>query len=626
MKEAELNKLKSLYEKAKRIYYNDPNGKQLMTDAQFDKLEDKLKRLDPKWKGFKAGSPVVKKLKAKLPVPIFSLDKVKTEKAIQAFLSEGDYVVVMDKLDGSSLELVYEGGKPTRLFTRGDGKIGGEVSFLIPYLRGIPQKVSTKSRVIVRCEGLFTKAAFDKHKHEFDAARNAASGILNRQDIHKAVKDLSVVALQMLEPNVKMSQGLKWLKSNGFRTVAWKVFPAAKLNFNNLSKLLQKRKSVGNFQMDGLVLVYDEKNVLPKSGNPDWGVAFKENVSVENAPVTTVRKVHWKISPHGVIIPRVEFDPIDMDGAKVKFATAFHAKFVMRNKIGPGAKVAIVRSGDIIPQIVKVVKTGRESLPLMSEVGDYTWDKTKTNIVLVDAKNNENVRMQKIARCFAKLDIDFIRGGVVKKMYAAGFDNIRKILKAKPADFERIEGVKSALANKMWTAIHSKTDNGVPLTQLMDASGVFPRGVSQTRLDLVAEKLNLMMLAKRPVDVIVQRISSLPGFQETTARMIAKGLVKFEKWCSITGLKINDALKPKAVKVQSNKLKGLNVTWTGYRNADQEQAVQSFGGNVVSFGSKTQVLLVSPTGKTSGKADKARERQIPVMTWSEFSKKYGVSE
>lgn len=621
-----LDQLKQLYLKAKKVYYEDPNGKQLMTDAQFDKLEDKLKSLDPKWKGFKTGSPVVKKMKVKLPVPIFSLDKIKTEKAILSWLEDGDYIVVMDKLDGSSLELIYEGGKPTRLFTRGDGKIGGEVSFLIPYLRGIPQKVSTKSRVIIRCEGLFTKAAFEKHRHEFDAARNAASGILNRQDIHKAVKDLSVVALQLLEPNVKMSEGLKWLKRNGFRTVAWKVFPSAKLNFNNLSKLLEKRKSVGNFQMDGLVLVYDQKNVLPKSGNPDWGVAFKENVSVENAPVTTVKKVHWKISSHGVIVPRIEFDPINMDGAKVRFATAFHAKFVIKNKIGPGAKVAIVRSGDIIPQIVKVVKTGKEALPLMSEIGDYTWDKTKTHIVLVDAKGNESVRMQKIARCFAKLDVDFIRGGVVKKLYAAGFDNVRKLLKAQPKDFERVEGVKSALANKIYTAIHSKTDKGFPLTQLMDASGVFPRGVSQTRLDAVAEKLNLMKLATLPEAKIVERISQIPGFQETTAAMIAKGLVKFEKWRTITGLKVNEAAKPKAPSVKVNKLKGLAVTWTGYRSADQETAVIQNGGTVVSFGGKTQVLLVSPTGKASGKADKARERKIPVMTWAEFSKKYGVSE
>jgi NAD-dependent DNA ligase len=80
--------------------------------------------------------------------------------------------------------------------------------------------------------------------------------------------------------------------------------------------------------------------------------------------------------------------------------------------------------------------------------------------------------------------------------------------------------------------------------------------------------------------------------------------------------------KKKKVKTKSEKLEGQNVTWTGYRDKEQEAIVQENGGQVVSFGSKTTVLLVSPSGKSSSKGDKARERGIPVMTWDEFKRKF----
>jgi len=615
-----LDQLKTKYLAAKKAYYNDPNGKTNMSDEAFDALEDLIKEKDPKWKGFKAGAPVFTKTKRKLPVPMFSLDKVKTAKQLVGFQEayDGD-AVIMDKLDGSSLELGYIGGKPDFLITRGNGTIGGDVSYLIPHLRGIPQSISTKKRVIIRCEGLFTKAAFEKYKDEFDAARNAASGVLNRKDVHKAVRDLQVVALSVLEPNMSPSKGLTWLKAQQFRTVAWRSFPMDRINVEMLDKLLAKRKESGQFQIDGLVIAYDKVNQIPRSGNPDWSVAFKSNVSVEDAPVTTVKEVHWKVSPHGYIIPRIEFEPLTMDGAKVKFATAFNGKYVEDNKLGPGAQVKIVRSGDIIPYIVEVTKQARKASKPPASLGPIGWDKTETNWVLDDPKNNAEFRAQKIARTFQVLDVDYLRGKTVDRLIAAGFDNVTKILKADADDFLRVEGFKEASANKLFQAIHEKVDKGFPLTQLMDASGGFPRGVGQTRLDSIAEHHNLMQLATMDKDELIELISAIPGFQEKSATLIATGLPKFAKWVRITGLKVRAKAK---VKTTSQKLAGQYVSFTGFRDKNAETTIQENGGQVGNFGGKTTVLLVSPTGKASGKADIARGKGIPVMTLDQFYKKF----
>ena len=618
---ATLDQLKDQYLAAKEKYYNDKNGKNLMSDAMFDKLEDKIRKADPKWKGFKAGAPVNKKTKVKLPVPMFSLDKLKAP-TVQAWLDSqnpNDEVTLSDKLDGSSLEIVYTKGRPTFCATRGNGVIGGEVSFLIPHLR-IPQKVGT-SDFTIRCEGLFSKAGFLKYKAEFDAARNAASGILNRQDVHHSMKDLKVVVLQVMKPNVQPSKGLRWAKQKGFIVVPFKVFKIRELNAHNLSTLLAQRKVASKFDMDGLVLTLDKVNKLPMNGNPDWAKAFKENIDADSATVTTVRKVVWEISSHGLIKPVVIYDPVNWDGAKLVKATAFNAAFVNANGIGVGAKIAILRSGEIIPYIAKVLKKVKPSVPDPKVFGEYHLTKNDTDYVLSAPLENEDFRVKKIARFFANLEVDYLREQTVRKMYEVGFDNVKSITRATVKDFMGIPGIQAKGANKLYEAIHSKIDQGVPVVKLMDASGVFPSGMGETRFETIAKYHDLLDLCALPESEQLAILLKIPGFKDLTADFFIRGSKKFLKWVKLVGI---TPVKPKKVKVKldSQKLAGMGISWTGYRSDEQESTVKANGGTVESFGGRTKTLLVSPTGKASSKAQKAEQKGIPVMTWEAFARKY----
>lgn len=616
---------KKLYQRAKDAYYN--TGHPIMTDEEFDRLEDQIKKADPKWSGLKAGAKIKnKKTKARLPIPMFSLDKTKPE-TVEKWLEyhSNEMVVVSDKEDGSSLEIKYEYGEPTKAYTRGNGTIGGDVSYLIPHLK-IPQKVG-KDNFIVRCEVLFTGKAFNKHSGDFDSARNAASGILNRTDIHPGARDLSVVVLQVLEPNRKPSQGLAWAKSKGFTVVPYKLFRASELNGAKLAKLLQARRAKSKYQMDGLVITLDKINKLPKAGNPDWAIAFKLNVETKDAPIATVKEVQWEVSPHGYLKPVIIYSPIQVEGAKLTRATAFNAKFVEVNKIGPGAQVKIIRSGEIIPKIVEVVKQAKKaSLPDHKQFGPWAWNKTMVDIVLIKPTANEDFRVKVITRFMSNLEVDFMKEGNVRKLYEAGFDNIRKLLKATPKDFLRVEGVKETTANKLYEAIHSKIDKGVPVVKLMDASGTLPRGLGTTRLQQIADKWNMLKvcrLAADNPDRVTKAILKLPGWQIKMASAFVKGAPKFLKWLDITGIKPK-LTKEKAPKAKTQKLAGIGVTWTGYRNKDEEATVVENGGTVESFGSKTAVLLFRPGGKESTKIGKAQAKGIPVLTWEQFAKKYKV--
>jgi DNA ligase (NAD+) len=613
---------KKLYIKAREAYYNSASGKTLMSDADFDALEDSIKREDPKWPGLKSTGVKVKKLKKKLPVPAPSLNK-KYPHEVGDWLeqAEADYVCVSKKLDGTSLELVYEGGLPRQCYTRGDGITGGEVSFLIPHMK-IPRKIGYKKRLVLRCEGIFAKSAFQRYKHEFDNPRNAASGIMNRDshNVHTSIKDLNVVVIRMLDPWMSPCKGLEAAKKMGFTVVGFRRMPLKMLFGERLARILENNREGSQYDMDGLVLEWDKVNPKPTAEKPKTAIAFKTNVSEEDAPTATVKSIFWKVSSHGVIVPKAILEPVKFDGVTVKQATLNNAGWMIERKIGPGAKVKLIRSGEIIPKIINVLKPGKVALPSKSQFGEWKWDKTHTQIVLVNALNNEDVQIRKIVKFFTKMKVDFIKEGTVRKMYAAGLDSVKKILMAKPQNFMKIEGIQDKSAQKLYESIQRFMVSGSTLPLIMEASHMFPRGLGAKRIaNIQKEYPNLLGLTEYSSKALVEMIAQVPMFNVTTAQMFVDGIYRFRKFYEKLGIKIK---KPEKIKLASNKLKGMGVTWTSYRSDEEEETVKKNGGNIVSFGGSTQVLLYSPSGKASSKLDKARAKGIPVLTWEQFRKKY----
>jgi DNA ligase (NAD+) len=616
-----LGKLKALYLRLRNAYYNE---QELVTDKEYDRLEDYLKEKDPHWEGLKkVGAPIKnKKVAVKLPISMPSLNKAYPPD-IDAWLQKcsSKYVVVMEKLDGGSLELIYRDGLPTNSYTRGNGIIGKEMSYLVPHMK-IPKKIA-KANVIVRCEGLFTKQVFLKYNKEFKVDRGAANGILNAGTPHKALKDLSVVVLQVLKPNVKMSAGLKWAKSKGFTVVPWRVFATVDLNADKLSKMLANRKKLSHYKCDGLVIAEDQVNPVPKGENPKWAIAFKENTSVKTAPKTKVLRVIWQMSSHGYLVPKVEVEPTDFDGSTVRFCSVYNTRWMLDKKVGPGALVALVRSGDIIPRIIGVLKPGKSiSKPDKKEFGDYELNKGGTDYVLLKPKENPLFRVKHITRCLVTLGIDFMKEATVQRLFDAGMINVKQVINATAKDFAEVEGIKTTSAEKFYKAIHSIIDRGIPLPQLMDASGVFPRGIGTRRVEMISEVLDLNKLMKGADDTkkVANLIStSVPGFKVKTAEMFATALPKFVKWQKIVGIK---GLKPILKIIKSGVLGGRCVSFTGYRDHEQAEIIENNGGQVVSFGSRTSILLYSPTGKQSSKTEKAKAKGIEIMTWDQLVKKF----
>jgi NAD-dependent DNA ligase len=620
---APLTVRKKLFLRAREFYYEDPNGKTLMSDEDFDALEDSIKEEDPHWIGLKkTGTKVAKKTKTKLEVPMPSLNKA-TPENIQNWLDKfsSEKLFVSEKVDGTALQIAYDGGVPVNCTTRGDGVTGGDVSFLLPHMK-IPKKISFKSRLILRCEGIFTKTVFKKYEKEFDSARSAASGIMNRQGdkIHPAIRDLNCVVLLVLNPWSVPSVGIKKAKQLGFTVIAHKVFSAGKVTSGLLSRVYAKRKTRSRYHIDGLAVTVDRKNSKPTGDKPSWAIAFKLAQTVEDAPTATVIKILWKVSAHGKLVPKVQIKPIMFEGVKVQFATANNAQWMIERKLGPGAVVKMIRGGEIIPKIIKVLKPGKVSLPPKTEFGPYGWDKGHTHLMLVNPSDNEDANIRRITRFFSHMKIDFIKEGTVRKLYEAGFTSIVSILKAEPKDLMKAEGIKDTGANKLYTAIQTLFTNGALMPMLMAASGKFPMGVGSKRIAQIQKIYpNLLELAQKTPNEVLNLVKDVPMFNTITAKMFVDGIYTFATFFKKSGIKIK---KLSAAKTVSKKLSGVSVTFTGYRDKGQEAVVIENGGEIVSFGGSTNVLLVSPNGKFSSKPEKAKQKGIPVLEWTQFEKKY----
>ncbi len=612
---------KKKFLKAREWYYNSPTGKTLMSDDAFDRLEDSIKKSDPNWVHLKKTGAKVKKSKIKLPIAMPSLNKRKPDD-IQDWLDleEADTLILTYKLDGTALQVGYDNGVPEYCYTRGDGLIGQNVTHIMPHLK-IPQKIPFKGRLVVRCEGLFQKAAFAKYKDEFTSARAAASGIMNRTSdkIHPATKDLKVMVLAVLFPRTLPGKGLKYAKKLGFDVVPFKEIPAKKLTPQNLDFLLKKHKKKSKFEMDGLVLEWNKVNPVPTGEKPNYAVAFKSNISLEEAPTATIKYIEWTPSGHGRLTPVAVLEPTMFEGHTIQRATGKNAASVKKLGLGPGAKVKLLRSGDIIPEIVGVVKSVKPQMPDNS-MGKWHWD--GPIIYLDNPDDSEVVQVKRLLRFFKKMELDFIGPGIVQKFYEAGYDSVKKILAMEPNDIKKIEGFKDTSANKLYEQIQRVFTEGAFLPRLMAASGKFPEGMGEKRITIIQKKYpDLLGLADYSSKELIEMIAELPSFNTNTASSFVHGIYDFKKWFDKSGIKIK---KPEKVKLASKKLDGIGVTWTGYRSDEQEETVKTNGGEVVSFGGSTSVLIFNPAGKVSSKPAKAKAKGIPVLTWEQFSKKYGV--
>ena len=616
----ELNEddLSSMIRAANKGYY--ANNKHIMSDEEYDILKEFIEEKHPDNEAIQEGhttsSVSVEKNKIKLPFEMWSMNKFKKEKQINGWLKDykGPFIISA-KVDGVSAGYSTKGDKPV-LFTRGNGKIGQDISHAIEFL-GLP----TEKGIEIRGELLMKKDIFETNwGDKFANVRNMIAGTANaKESLPERWNDIDFVCYEVVTPQLTPSEQFKLIKKHNIISVIQK--PMKKINKTVLSKYLIDWRENYEYDIDGII-VADDKTYPRTSKNPKHAFAFK-TVLADQIVESKVVDVIWSPSKDGYLKPKVQIQPVKLGGAVIQFATLHNAEFVIKNKIGIGALVQIIRSGDVIPKVEKVVKPAT-TIKMPSSEYKYKWNSTKKDLILIDADKNEVVIMKIIDDFFNKLDVVGLGRGNVQRIINAGYKNIPQILTMTREDFLKVEGFKEKLSTKVYNSIHDRLDK-VSLPSLMGASNIFGRGLGPRRIIAIIDAYPDILTSKDNDETKLKKVAGLDGFQEKTAKLFVPYIPKFIKFLQ----DINQINKLQNIKVKqvdkSHKLYNKKIVITGFRDKELQEKLEKIGvklGSTVS--KKTFIVLVNDLDDDTGKADKARKLDVTIMTPDSFKSKYSI--
>ena len=595
-------------------YYYGKN-KPLVSDEEYDVLREWAEEKFPNNKNIQQGHEgiVVDKKKVKLPYFLGSMDKIKPDtKVLTNWINKfkGPYIISA-KLDGMSALYCNDNGE-SKLYTRGKGNEGFDISHLIPFVK-LPKITNTA----VRGELIIKKINFKKYSKEYSNERSFAAGMVNGKKLEKSkLKDLDFVAYEVIKPEIKPSMQYRLLKNKKFITVINK--PLKNIDQNVLSDYLVKWRESYDYIIDGVICIDNNIYKRKSKGNPDHAFAFKK-VMNDQVVESKVIDVIWSKTKYGYVKPKIKMQPVKIGGVKITYATAHNAKFIVDNKIGVGSVIQVVRSGDVIPKVLKVVKPSKS--PKMPDFA-VKWNKTKVDLILEDAENDDTVRDKTTLAFFKTINVDGMKEGNVKKIVAAGYDTIGKILKMKVGDFLEIPGFKDKMAKKIYESIRLKIkEASLPL--LMDASNMFGHGLGENRMKLIMEAQPDILTSKLSSEEKREIVMDVDGFAEKTAMKFVKNISKFKKFMKENNLSM-EYIPSKKTFDKSHPLYENKILMSGFRDEDLKEKIRKFGAQIASsVSSHLDILIVKDKNTSGGKKDKAEKiGTIQIMTKDEFLKKY----
>jgi NAD-dependent DNA ligase len=622
-----ISKLEKLLLLASHMYYN--TEEELLSDTTFDILQNILKERAPSSSILKdIGSPV--ELVGKVPLPFWmgSADKIKpSSKELERWISKykGPYLI-SSKLDGLSGLLVITSHQ-TKLYTRGDGKFGQDVSRLLDYIT-IPKLTIGSGITAIRGEIIIKKSIFNtKYKEFYPKARSLIAGMVNssvkadsksfKPEIAKQMEFIAYEVISYDNKTFTFKQQFDFLIKNGFTSAKNELINTS-LSSDILSSKLLEFKETDDYEIDGIIIA-DSSKWYPRneSGNPDYIVAFKMSLE-DQKRITKVVDIEWNASKHGILKPTVIFEAVEIGGDTIRRATGFNASFINENNLNIGSKIVIIKSGDVIPYIAEV--SSKMDVALMPDKKGikWKWNDSKVDAILLNAKDDINVIIKRIAHFMKTLGVVGVSEGVITRLYEAGYVSLVNILNVPIDSIASISGFSLKSATNIYKAIHSITDKPINLPLLMDASNCF-EGFAIKKLELLTSNIP-HILDKSPNTSAIIAIS---GFSDISANKILQALPDFKKW-----LNEHSMLKWELVEQSIPKdLKMLNqiVVLTGFRDDTISGWIESQGGKMgSSVSSKTTILLVKDSSSCSSKMEKAKELGITIMTGDEFKKKYKI--
>ncbi|MEX2014223.1 MAG: NAD-dependent DNA ligase LigA, partial [Parcubacteria group bacterium] len=608
-----------------------------ISDEAYDALVRELEELEARYPSLatldsptqKVGGAVLEKFeKVAHAVPQWSFNDAFNEEDIRAFdervkriLKNSPEYISELKIDGLKTVLTYKNGELATAATRGDGRVGEDVTNNIRTTRSIPQRLKEKVNIIVEGEIWMAKSVFNELNRErkkkgeelFANPRNIAAGSVRQLDssITRSRRlDSFIYDIASLEgtPEPSTQEGeLEMLRKLGFQ-----VNPHFK-KFQDIEgvieywKLWEKQKEKEDYLLDGIVVKVNEKrfqNILGYTGKaPRFGIAFKFRAE---QVTTVVKDITLQIGRTGVLTPVAILEPVLVAGSTVSRATLHNEDEIKRKDVRIGDTVILQKAGDVIPEVVKVMeemRTGKEKVfkfpthfPLCG--GDGRIERIVGQAAYRCVSKNSYEQQRRKMGHFASrqvFDIEGLGPKIVSQLMEAGIiANFDDIFTIKKGDLKTLDRFGEKSIDNLLSAIEKARE--VTLARFI-ASLSIPQVGEETARDLA----QYFRTAEKFAKASVEELERLEGVGPIVARSVADWLADKENKKLLERLLKQVRLQPVQHRVLDRldrlPLKGKSFVLTGtlekMSRDEAKEKIRALGGEVRESVSKNTDYVVA---------------------------------
>jgi len=510
------------------------------------------------------------------------------------------------KFDGASLNLLYEKGTLVSAITRGDGLVGENVTDNVRTMHSVPLSIAYKERIEIRGEVVIRKDDFESMNKErekeglylFSNPRNSASGSLRQLDSSVTAKRRLVFYPWGLGENSfresKLSEKMHKVYALGFLSPPYIQACESIEDIEAFyQKLISNRDEIA-MMMDGMVIKVDEiskQEDLGYTGKfPKWMCAYKFP-AVEK--VTKVSAITIQVGRTGVLTPVAELEPIEIEGAMIARATLHNFEEIERKGLMIGDSVILIRSGDVIPKITKVLEGRREGTEIKI-IRPSTCPTCNREVL----DEGTQIKCQNMAcpdrivggishfASKSRMNIEGLGGRIVEMLVQEGkIKDILSLYSLKFEDMEGMEGFKERRINKLLNAIEAT--KGIGLNRLLSAMGI--EHIGETASKALALEFGLGI-----IDVSKEQLLEIDGI----GKEMANSLSEFMRINRDFVLKFFEVVQPtveEKIVAKENPFKNKTVVLTGTMSVSRsiiKRQLESLGAKVSGSVSKKTDFLI----------------------------------
>ncbi len=536
------------------------------------------------------------------------------------------------KYDGASLDLLYENGELVKGITRGDGNIGELITQNVKTIKSIPLTIEHKDTIEIRGEVVIFKDEFEKinelrlqnNEALFANPRNAAAGSLRQLDSSiTAARNLVFlpygIGINSL-PQKLLHDKMNYIYELGFRQPPERAVCKNIDEIESIYKQMVHDRDSYSMMLDGMVIKVDEISSQIDMAYtvkvPRWAVAYKFP-AVEK--ITTVKNIVLQVGRTGAVTPVAIVEPTDIDGVVVERATLHNFDEIDRKDIRLRDKVIILRSGDVIPKIIKVLtheRTGKEKVYERPTKCPVCESELLDEGVLLKCQNLEcEARVVNSIIYFASkpcLNIDGLGNKIVEQLFTSGF--VKSVVDLFELDLEKLltlDGFKEKKAQNLLDALDNA--RGSEYWRFINALGI--EHIGEVASKTLADNFGFSF-----INATKEEIIACDGIGEE----MADSVLEFVRVNALTIAKLQEILQPqeppKKEEAKENPFKGKTAVLTGTMSQSRgviKEMLESLGAKVSGSVSKKTDFLIY--GEDAGsKYDKAVKLGVQTLTENEM--------